>query len=80
MLFLLLAIIAAQPLQNGVWQMFAIPLPQEPLALKFNQVKNWQQIKQAISNNSGKIVMLDFYADWCVACKAFENTPLVILK
>lgn len=73
MLFLLLAIIAAQPLQNGVWQMFAIPLPQEPLALKFNQVKNWQQIKQAISNNSGKIVMLDFYADWCVACKAFEK-------
>lgn len=58
--------------------------PQEPLALKFNQVKNWQQIKQAISNNSGKIVMLDFYADWCVACKAFEkytfNDPKVKSK
>lgn len=72
-LFLLLAIIAAQPLQNGVWQISTILRPQSHMDLKFKQVKNWQEIKQAISNNTSKIVMLDFYADWCVACKEFEK-------
>ncbi|WP_063654466.1 protein-disulfide reductase DsbD [Candidatus Arsenophonus triatominarum] len=72
-LFLLLAIIAAQPLQNGIWQISAISRPQSHMDLKFKQVKNWQEIKQAINNNTSKIVMLDFYADWCVACKEFEK-------
>lgn len=72
-LFLLLAIIAAQPLQNGVWQIPAISKPHDHMDLKFKQVKNWQEIKQAISNNTSKIVMLDFYADWCVACREFEK-------
>ncbi|WP_334471953.1 protein-disulfide reductase DsbD [Arsenophonus sp. PmNCSU2021_1] len=72
-LFLLLAIIAAQPLQNGVWQIPAISKPQDHMDLKFKQVKNWQEIKQAINNNTSKIVMLDFYADWCVACREFEK-------
>ncbi|MCE0493905.1 protein-disulfide reductase DsbD [Vibrio salinus] len=30
-----------------------------------------QQLKQA--KNDGKPVMIDFYADWCVACKEFEK-------
>lgn len=72
-LFLLLAIIAAQPLQNGIWQIPAISKPQGHMDLKFKQVKNWQEIKQAINNNTSKIVMLDFYADWCVACREFEK-------
>lgn len=72
-LFLLLAIIAAQPLQNGIWQIPAISKPQDHMDLKFKQVKNWQEIKQAINNNTSKIVMLDFYADWCVACREFEK-------
>ncbi|WP_032116133.1 protein-disulfide reductase DsbD [Candidatus Arsenophonus nilaparvatae] len=72
-LFLLLAIIAAQPLQNGVWQIPAISKSQGHMDLKFKQVKNWQEIKQAINNNTSKIVMLDFYADWCVACREFEK-------
>uniref|UniRef100_A0A3B0M052 Thiol:disulfide interchange protein DsbD n=1 Tax=Arsenophonus endosymbiont of Trialeurodes vaporariorum TaxID=235567 RepID=A0A3B0M052_9GAMM len=72
-LFLLLAIIAAQPLQNGIWQIPAISKPQDHMDLKFKQVKNWQEIKQAINNNNSKIVILDFYADWCVACREFEK-------
>jgi thiol:disulfide interchange protein DsbD len=40
--------------------------------LVFQKVKNIAQLDEAIKNSS-KPVMLDFYADWCVACKELEN-------
>lgn len=43
--------------------------------LKFQRVANAQALDAAIAeaHKSGKIAMLDFYADWCVACKEFET-------
>ena len=43
--------------------------------LKFQRVANAQALDAAIAeaNKNGKIAMLDFYADWCVACKEFET-------
>jgi len=41
-------------------------------ALKFTYVKNIKELDLAIANSS-KPVMLDFYADWCVACKELEE-------
>jgi len=38
----------------------------------FQRVKNIAELEEAIKL-SDKPVMLDFYADWCVACKEFEN-------
>ncbi|NQZ80434.1 MAG: protein-disulfide reductase DsbD [Colwellia sp.] len=49
----------------------------------FIMVKNLTELKQAvvIANQQGKSVMVDLYADWCIACKEFEhytfNTPQV---
>jgi thiol:disulfide interchange protein DsbD len=31
----------------------------------------------AIANQQGKTVMLDLYADWCIACKEFEKYTFV---
>ncbi|MDU0112110.1 protein-disulfide reductase DsbD [Psychrosphaera aquimarina] len=40
----------------------------------FIQLTSLQEIQQQVAQASAmnKIVMLDFYADWCVACKEFE--------
>ena len=41
----------------------------------FIQVKGYQQLQTqlALAKNSGKAAMIDFYADWCIACKEFEH-------
>jgi len=41
--------------------------------LPFQRVKNVAELDQAVQQAQGKYVMLDFYADWCVACKEFEQ-------
>ena len=42
--------------------------------LPFQRIKSVAELDNAIGQAQGKIVMLDFYADWCVACKEFEQT------
>ncbi len=41
----------------------------------FIHVKNLTEMNQAIAkaNVEGKTVMVDLYADWCIACKEFEE-------
>ncbi|WP_416306955.1 protein-disulfide reductase DsbD [Neptunicella sp. SCSIO 80796] len=43
--------------------------------VSFTRVKDLQdfQTKLAAANAEGKSVMVDLYADWCVACKEFEK-------
>lgn len=41
--------------------------------LPFSRVKSIAELDVAIQNANGKIVMLDFYADWCVSCKEMEK-------
>lgn len=42
---------------------------------EFKQVANLTELKKAVAeaNQQGKLVMVDLYADWCVACKEFEH-------
>lgn len=70
---LALMMVASRPLQDWLY-----PLPQaQPAhtgsALQFTRVNSLEEIKQALNAAPGKPVMLDLYADWCVACKEFEK-------
>ena len=44
-----------------------------PATLNFSKVKNIAELDARIAQAKGKTVMLDFYADWCVACKEMER-------
>ena len=41
--------------------------------VEFKQIKSEAELQQALSENNKSLVMLDLYADWCVACKEFEK-------
>lgn len=47
----------------------------EEAGLKFERVTSVQALEAALTQAKakGEAVMLDFYADWCVACKEFES-------
>lgn len=42
-------------------------------ALKFERVKSVAELESRMKQANGKVVMLDFFADWCVSCKEFER-------
>ena len=42
-------------------------------SLPFHQVKNVAELESQIKNAQGRYVMLDFYADWCVSCKEYDQ-------
>lgn len=39
----------------------------------FVRIKNLAELDAHIAGSKGKIVMLDFYADWCISCKEMER-------
>ncbi len=41
--------------------------------LPFQRVKSLAELDGAMQAAKGKVVMLDFYADWCTACKEMER-------
>ncbi|WP_421532052.1 protein-disulfide reductase DsbD [Lelliottia amnigena] len=77
-LLLAAALISVRPLQD--WA-FGAPAAQNQAHLNFIQISNVDELDHALAQAKGKPVMLDLYADWCVACKEFEkytfSDPLV---
>ena len=75
-LFLVAAMISVKPLQAWVWGESPAPSAVENKAVshvEFKKVKSEAELQQALSENNKSLVMLDLYADWCVACKEFEK-------
>ena len=75
-LFLVAAMISVKPLQSWVWGESQAPSAVENKAVshvEFKQVKSEAELQQALAENNKPLVMLDLYADWCVACKEFEK-------
>jgi thiol:disulfide interchange protein DsbD len=48
---------------------------QETQIQHFTHVSSLQELQStvALANSQGKTVMVDLYADWCIACKEFEQ-------
>ncbi len=64
------ALVCARPLQD--WA-FGNGVTAGQPHLNFTRVASIEQFNQALADARGKPVMLDLYADWCVACKEFEK-------
>lgn len=75
-LFLVVAMISVKPLQTWVWGETSTSSAVENKAVshvEFKKVKSEAELQQALAENNKSLVMLDLYADWCVACKEFEK-------
>ncbi|MGU0042256.1 protein-disulfide reductase DsbD [Citrobacter freundii complex sp. 2025EL-00176] len=64
------ALVSVRPLQD--WA-FGTPHAQTQAHLNFTPVASVEALNQALAQSKGRPVMLDLYADWCVACKEFEK-------
>jgi len=69
-LLLATTLVSVRPLQD--WA-FGTSVQQTQAHLNFTQIKNVDDLNVALAQAKGKPVMLDLYADWCVACKEFEK-------
>jgi len=69
-LLLAAALVSVRPLQD--WA-FGVNVTQSQAHLNFTPVRNVDELQRALAQANGKPVMLDLYADWCVACKEFEK-------
>lgn len=64
--------VAAYPWAEKVWQAESASVANST-HLKFERVQSLAELQQKLTASQGKKVMLDLYADWCVACKEFEK-------
>lgn len=64
------ALVSAKPLQD--WA-FGVSASAPQAHLNFTRIASVDELNQALAQARGKPVMLDLYADWCVACKEFEK-------
>ncbi len=71
-----LALICIHPLQTWAWHSTpAVSTHQatESTQLPWVKVNTLSDIQQLLKNNPHKLAMIDFYADWCVACKELDE-------
>ncbi|CRY57216.1 thiol:disulfide interchange protein [Yersinia intermedia] len=71
LLLLAALLVAARPLQD--WAFNGNTTQNQINHLAFKPVNDLPQLQAALAQAHGKPVMLDLYADWCVACKEFEK-------
>jgi thiol:disulfide interchange protein DsbD len=71
----LLVVTGASLTKNYFWPSKAVVTEAAVKTHGFRQVANLSELKEEIAQASseGRLVMVDLYADWCVACKEFEH-------
>ncbi len=73
-LWLVLALVAARPLQDWAFPPAASgQVATQGDDLPFHDISNTEQLTQQLGQSQNKITMVDLYADWCVACKEFAK-------
>lgn len=72
LLLLAALLVAGRPLQDWAFPPQGGSAEQQH-ALAFHKINNVDELNAALQQAQGKRVMLDLYADWCVACKEFEK-------
>ncbi|TCP96804.1 thiol:disulfide interchange protein DsbD [Cricetibacter osteomyelitidis] len=72
-ILLVAAIIIAKPLQDWIWQPTVTPQSAVENYNNFQAITTYEELQQVLADNPKSFVMLDLYADWCVACKEFEK-------
>lgn len=65
--------VSAYPWTNLVWNQTNSHVSQATNHLAFERIQSLAELKEKLTASQGKKVMLDLYADWCVACKEFEK-------
>ncbi|QIW15331.1 protein-disulfide reductase DsbD [Pasteurellaceae bacterium RH1A] len=68
---LALLVVAAKPFADLVWP--GSPSSQVTQSQHFERIASLADLEQKLTAYKGKKVMLELYADWCVACKEFEK-------
>jgi thiol:disulfide interchange protein DsbD len=63
------ALVCARPCRTGP----LVSQRRKTRHLPFTTIKTVDDLNQALAQAKGRPVMLDLYADWCVACKEFEK-------
>lgn len=72
LLLLAAAMIISRPLQDWAFAPANTAMTSQH-ALTFQPINNVDELNAALETAGDKRVMLDLYADWCVACKEFEK-------
>lgn len=76
--FFILAMMLVKPLQSWLWNEADFPQryqgqSNEAHKVAFQKVESYAELQKILQKNDRTFVMLDLYADWCVACKEFEK-------
>ncbi|MEY3746391.1 MAG: Thiol:disulfide interchange protein DsbD, partial [Pseudomonadota bacterium] len=50
-----------------------ISKPNHVSVLPFKQIQSLDDLSRELNQHDNKMIMLDFYADWCVSCKEYEK-------
>ncbi|MCT8535506.1 protein-disulfide reductase DsbD [Glaesserella parasuis] len=74
LLVLATLVVASKPWLDLAWQP---TLANQTQSNHFKRIHSLAELEQQLAANKGKKVMLDLYADWCVACKEFEKYTFV---
>jgi thiol:disulfide interchange protein DsbD len=71
LIYLLAALTGGHSLLNPLQHLYAGKSPEQQV--QWIKVTSLDQLHQTIAQHPDKLVMLDFYADWCVSCKEMEK-------